>query len=100
MKFIFSLFLITNYTLIHDSWISSQSLTDPKSGEWCCGAIDCFETEVLETNYGYVIKETGEIIEANRIIWKSPDNKWIRCRYLNGPKSNKTRCLIGPIRGS
>jgi hypothetical protein len=80
----------------HESWISSSCLTDPSSGEWCCNHIDCREETVREIAGGYQV-ETGEIIPYSRVIWKSQDGAWWRCRNLG---TNTTRCLIGPPSGS
>jgi hypothetical protein len=80
----------------HESWISSSRLTDPASGEWCCNHIDCREERVREIAGGYQV-ESGEIIPHSRVIWKSQDGAWWRCRNLG---TNKTRCLIGPPPGT
>jgi hypothetical protein len=83
----------------HDSWINRARLTDPLSGEWCCNHIDCAIVPaggIAEVAGGYVVSETGEVIASTRIIWRSPDGTWVRCRYLGGDKAGKTRCLIGP----
>lgn len=79
----------------HDSWISADRLTDPVSGEWCCNRIDCaaLPGAVRRQADGYLIGETGEVIPSARVIWKSPDGLWWRCRNLS---TNATRCLIGP----
>ena len=83
----------------HDHWINHKRLADPQSGEWCCNHIDCAEVPaggVRESNGGYIVAETSETIPYTRVIWKSPDGHWWRCRYLGGAKAGKTRCLIGP----
>ena len=83
----------------HDFWISRQRLTDPLSGEWCCNHIDCAVVPaggITEVANGYRVSETGEVIASTRIIWRSPDGMWMRCRYLSGDRAGKTRCLIGP----
>jgi hypothetical protein len=76
----------------HDSWISRNRLTDPASGEWCCNHIDCRAEKVSEVADGYAV-ETGEVVPFSRVIWKSQDGTWWRCRNMT---TNKTRCLIGP----
>lgn len=84
----------------HDSWISRNRLTDPVSGEWCCNRIDCAEVKVggvRETQGGMLVAETKEVIPFARVIWKSQDGHWWRCRNLD---TNATRCLIGPPPGS
>lgn len=83
----------------HDHWISQQRLVDPVSGEWCCGTDDC-QVEVVEETVGGYRVLTGEVIPASRVIWKSPDGLWRRCRYLSGDKAGKTRCLVGVPPGS
>jgi hypothetical protein len=89
--------------LAHDSdpygWISNEMLRDPQSQDWCCGALDCKTETVREVAGGYQV-ETGEIVPYARVIWRSPDGAWIRCRYLGGKRANQTRCLIGPPPGS
>lgn len=99
-KLLASLLLITP-AFAHDNWISRENLTDPVTKEFCCNADDCAAVEeggIKESLYGHIVVETGEFIQNNRIIWRSPGG-WIRCRYLGGPKANMTRCLIGPPRG-
>ncbi len=86
----------SSFATAHDSWISRNRLTDPASGEWCCNHIDCREEKVSETAGGYRV-ETGETIPYQRVIWKSQDGHWWRCRNMS---TNATRCLIGPPPGS
>jgi hypothetical protein len=78
-------------------WISRERITDPVSGEWCCGENDCLAEQVAEVPGGYLVS-TGEVIPAARVIWRSPDGTWLRCHVLTRP--DKTRCLIGPPPGS
>lgn len=80
----------------HDSWINRNRLTDPVSGEWCCNRYDCAEVPaggVRESAGGYFVAETRETIPYQRVIWRSEDGQWWRCRNL---RTNATRCLIGP----
>lgn len=90
-------------------WISTNGLTDPLSGHSCCNKNDCEAVPpggVAETTDGYLLAETGELIEKERVIWKSQDGQWWRCRYLSDRwvrnsdgrvfNSGETRCLIGP----
>jgi hypothetical protein len=84
--------------LAHDSWMSR--LTDPASGEWCCNQIDCAAVPadgINEVIGGYSVVETGELVPYPRVIWRSGDGSWWRCRNM---LTNATRCLIGPPRGS
>lgn len=84
----------------HDVWISRKHLVDPESRQWCCDEHDCEPLragEVRELGASYTIAETGESIPSTRVIWRSEDGLWWRCRNL---KDNSTRCLIGPPRGS
>jgi len=83
----------------HDSWISQQRMTDPASGEWCCNHIDCKPEQVKEVRGGYSTAG-GDVVPYSRVIPKSPDGQWWRCRYLGGEKAGQTRCLIGPPPGS
>lgn len=90
----------STFAAAHDSWISRNRLTDPSSGEWCCNHIDCRAVPhggVNEVSGGYVISETGETIPYARVIWRSQDGIWWRCRNM---RTNATRCLIGPPQGS
>jgi hypothetical protein len=83
----------------HDSWISRNRLTDPASGQWCCNQIDCTAIPangLREVTGGYSVAATGEIIPYGRVIWRSEDGEWWRCRNL---QNNSTRCLIGPPPG-
>jgi len=81
---------------VHDHWISQNKLVDPVSGAWCCNQQDCQEISgVTESDSGFHIVETGEMIPHNRILWKSQTGHWWRCR----DGQNWTRCLIGPPRG-
>jgi hypothetical protein len=83
-----------------DSWISRNPLTDPVTGQWCCNHIDCAEVPpggVREVSGGYLLAETTETIPYRRVIWRSHDGLWWRCRNL---QTNATRCLIGPPPGS
>jgi hypothetical protein len=88
----------------HDHWISRDRLVDPVNGEWCCNENDCAllpESDVSAIPGGYHVASTGEDIPAARVIWKSADGRWWRCRYLSGAvKAGQTRCLIGPPPGS
>ena len=83
----------------HDSWINRMRLTDPLSGQWCCNHIDCTSIPggVKEVSGGYSVFETGEFIPHERVLWRSQDGVWWRCRNL---QNNSTRCLIGPPSGS
>jgi hypothetical protein len=84
--------------LAHDSWINQLRLTDPQSGEWCCNMHDCRSEQVAEIAGGYLV-QTGEVIPYSRVIWRTPDGTWWRCRkYVDG--KDVTRCLIGPPPGS
>ncbi len=88
--------LTGSFALAHDHWISNARMTDPQSGEWCCNHIDCAAVPaggVRESGGGYQIAETSETIPYQRVIWKSQDGLWWRCRNLS---TNATRCLIGP----
>jgi hypothetical protein len=90
----------SSLALAHDSWISRNRLTDPTSGEWCCNHIDCAAVPadgINEVNGGYAVVETGELVPYARVIWRSQDGSWWRCRNM---RTNATRCLIGPPRGS
>lgn len=80
------------------SWINNERLTDPLSKEWCCNLVDCREEQVEPVRGGFQV-ETGEVVPAQRVIWRSPGGWW-RCRYMSGEKINQTRCLIGPPPGS
>lgn len=93
--------LVSTPALAHDSWISREKLTDPLTKEFCCNMNDCAEElgGVDPVAGGYLIRQTGEVVERKRVIWRSPGGWW-RCRYLSGPKANQTRCLIGPPQGS
>ncbi len=98
LRLITTLFVLlgVSFAMAHDHWISRARMTDPVSGEWCCNHIDCAEIPaggVREGSGGYFIGETGETIPYQRIIWKSQDGSWWRCRNMS---TNKTRCLIGP----
>lgn len=97
------LFLLSTPAFAHDhpqdagSWIGQQRITDPKTGEWCCDQRDCFAEKVDEFS-DFVLVMTGEMIPTNRVIWRSADGQWWRCRkYVNG--NQVTRCLIGPPKG-
>jgi hypothetical protein len=46
----------------------------------------------------YHIVETGEVLDDERVIWQSPDERWWRCRNLDGERPGSTRYLIGPRR--
>lgn len=83
----------------HDSWISRQRMVDPESKEWCCNIYDCRVEKVREVSGGYSTAG-GDVVPFSRVIWKSPDGQWWRCRYMAGEKTGKTRCLIGPPPGS
>lgn len=94
----------TSAALSHDagpgSWMNMERLTDPLSGAWCCSQIDCHPMpagSVQQTDGGYLVEETGEVIAKPRVIWRSPDGLWWRCAYGVGALQSKTRCLIGPV---
>lgn len=83
----------------HESWISGNNLTDPDTGAWCCNHVDCAALPnggVKENTEGVFVAETSETIPHKRVIWKSQDGLWWRCRNMT---TNATRCLIGPPRG-
>jgi hypothetical protein len=46
---------------------------------------------------GFLVAETRETIPYSRVLWRSQDGAWWRCRNL---ATGKTRCLIGPPQGS
>lgn len=94
-----AILLLLSPALAHESWINREKLTDPASKEWCCNRNDCRSEQVRETNGGYVVT-TGEFVPFHRVIWKSEDGHWWRCRYMAGERAGKTRCLIGPSPGS
>lgn len=79
----------------HDHWINNERLVDPVTGEWCCNLNDCQVEQVQEVEGGYSTAG-GDVVPRARVIWKSPDGHWWRCRYLFGENAGKTRCLIGP----
>lgn len=88
--------LMSGSALSHDHWINDKHLSDPISRQWCCNEEDCQPVEaggVREQGGGYTIMETGEAIPYTRVIWKSEDGRWWRCRNA---QNNSTRCLIGP----
>jgi hypothetical protein len=92
--------LASSFAAAHESWISSNRLTDPQSGEWCCNHIDCAAVPaggLSESSGGFLVGETGEVIPYHRVIWRSQDGTWWRCRNM---RTNATRCLIGPPQGS
>ena len=92
--------LASSLAAAHDHWISANRMIDPLSGEWCCNHIDCAAVPaggVNEVHGGYSVAETGETIPYQRVIWRSQDGAWWRCRNL---RTNATRCLIGPPQGS
>jgi len=102
MRLITTLFVVFGGSLAvaHDHWISNARMTDPQSGEWCCNHIDCSAVPaggVRESSGGFRIAETSETIPYQRVIWKSQDGLWWRCRNM---ATNATRCLIGPPPGS
>jgi hypothetical protein len=83
-------------------WIMGKQLRDPASGAWCCGEVDCARQPagaVEEVEGGFRVVETGETIPFARIIWQSPTGEWWRCVVIESGVS-KTRCLIGPPRGT
>jgi len=78
------------------SWINNERLIDPVTKAWCCDERDCFPQKagsIRPVDGGYLVVETGEVIEHKRVIWRSPDGMWWRCSI-----GNVTRCLIGPPR--
>lgn len=82
--------------LAHDHWINSLKLTDPQTKQWCCNKIDCRPEAVREVEGGYAT-QGGDVVPFSRVLWKSQDGRWWRCRNL---PANTTRCLIGPPPGS
>jgi hypothetical protein len=101
VRWIAWLFLVlgTTFAAAHDHWINHLRLTDPLSGQWCCNDMDCEAVRaagIAEQQDGYLVMETGEVIGKERVIWKSQDGLWWRCRYTNGSNAGRTRCLIGP----
>jgi hypothetical protein len=101
------------------SWMNQGNLIDPVTKDWCCNEQDCApvpaggvvmidifaiggssNAQHLPTPPpSYLITETGEHIPEERVIWRSPDGRWWRCRNLGGEHPGSTRCLIGPPRG-
>ena len=79
------------------SWINTNKLVSPLTGESCCNAADCF-AEKVEEFPDFVLVKTGEMYPSKMVIWRPQDGQWWRCRkYVNGQQ--ETRCLIGPPRG-
>ncbi len=105
IRFLLALLCVGTPAFAHDhstdpgAWIGQQRLLDPTSGEWCCDQRDCFPEQVTEFS-DFVVVMTGEMIPSVRVIWRSADGRWWRCRYGVGHVSaGKTRCLIGPVKG-
>jgi hypothetical protein len=97
----FVLFSLCLIALAHThgpgSWINTNKLLNPQTGESCCNEQDCFAEQVDEFP-DFVLVRTGEMIPSANVIWRSQDGQWWRCRkYVNGQQS--TRCLIGPPKG-
>jgi len=90
----------------HDSWINRDDLRDPISGVQCCGPADCEDLSIEgikvteEPNGDVTIADTGERVEARRVIWASPEGHWYRCSFFYGESGatmwKRVRCLIGP----
>jgi len=101
---IVALIVSSSSALSHDhgpgSWINQQSLRDPVSGENCCNLNDCQPDRSVRAVAGGYIVETGELVPAYRVLWRSQDGAWWRCRVMGGANVNATRCLIGPPSGS
>lgn len=94
------LLLGATFAAAHEHWISENRLTDPQTGAWCCNQIDCAALPaggIRESAEGIFVAESSETIPHQRVIWKSQDGMWWRCRNMT---TNETRCLIGPPRGS
>lgn len=92
--------IMTEAALSHQhgpgSWINNEKLIDPITKQWCCDEFDCKPQPagaIKPVEGGYLVVETGEVIEHRRVIWRSPDGMWWRCAI-----GNVTRCLIGPPR--
>jgi hypothetical protein len=86
----------------HDLWIAEKGYRDPVTGSHCCGVADCEalpDGSVVETRGGYSVAFTGEVIPFNRVL-PSADSRFWRCRFLDGPKAGRTRCLFAPGPGS
>lgn len=81
------------------SWMNRLQLTDPQNKEWCCNEHDCRPERVSAVPGGYST-EGGDVVPQSRVIWRSPDGQWWRCRYIGGVKNGQTRCLIAPPPGS
>ncbi|HLN07928.1 MAG TPA: hypothetical protein VK281_03045 [Xanthobacteraceae bacterium] len=91
--------------LAHDHWISRENLSDPVTHSVCCGEGDCEDLgdqgiAVRERGATFVLGDSGEQIEKNRVLWRSPNGHWWRCGYdareVDGSQHTVTRCLIGP----
>lgn len=99
-----ALFVLSRSALPHEhskdgAWIGKANLHDPKSGDWCCNENDCDPVPadgLAEEFGGYRIKVSGELWPDDRVLWKTPDGRWWRCRHTFGEKIGLTRCLLGP----
>jgi hypothetical protein len=106
---IYAIAFSIHYAYAHDSWINQNGLRDPQSKEWCCNDQDCERLDknaVKELpNGNFYIVPSNEVWPEKRVLWQSADGAWWRCAPIyNDDKGKvskpKTRCLIGPPRGT
>lgn len=75
----------------HDIWISQQGARNKATGEWCCGAGDCFVTDKLREIEGGYLDPKGEFIPFSE-TQPSPDGAFWICRRPDGTR----RCVFVP----
>jgi hypothetical protein len=91
--------LVATGAFAHDrhgnpNWIANGHYTSPIDGSHCCGVADCFEvpaSDVQETNGGYLLIRTNEVVPAREVQTSKDGNYW-RCKKPDGSR----RCFFAP----
>lgn len=97
------------WAMVGPAWSHDALPTAAKPNGWsypfaCCSGMDCREVRagkdktVVETDKGYVIKATGELIPfGDKRIKNSPDGEFHWCSH-GGRDTGGTICLFVPPR--
>jgi hypothetical protein len=91
------LFLLASTARAHETWISKERRTNPRTQEWCCNAFDCHpldEDMIRVSKHGYMIlgqSSRGAFIPHGEAM-PSGDHRFWQCKRPD----KSTRCFFYP----
>ena len=87
-----------------EQWINDKQLTDPATGQFCCGPLDCRilpdeAVEIVPGGYQVVIDSGTNFIPENRALPLAPDGHYHIC-VAKDDQVEHVRCFITPPQAS